>query len=167
MEAESLQSAVRGAYGVLRVPAQAGTSKITATASVLLQSHSMKQLKIVVEALLQQTVVCVVTPVRGRSQPAHWPALLQSQAARTSRAQQAEMMEASQWQSTKRRKGNHHAAPCLNQEPDSLAGETAAVDAEAPPQQCRARANPTPAAASIPVPVLACTGQIGERPSLL
>ena len=76
-------------------------------------------------------------------------------------------MEASQWQSTKRRKGSHHAAPCVNQQPESLAADTAVVEAEAPPQQCQAKSDPNPALASIPLPVLACNGQVGESPSLL
>ena len=99
--------------------------------------------------------------------PAHGHDLLQVQAAQASKAQQAEMMEASQRQSTKRRKGNHRAAPCLNQQADGLTTATAATEAEAPPQQCLAKANHIPAVASIPVPVLACTGQTGERLSLL
>ena len=110
----------------------------------------------------------MVGDARVRCQlPAHGHDLLQAQAAQASKAQQAEMMEASQWQSTKRRKGSHHAAPCLNQQADGLATEAAAVGAEPPPQQCRAKANHIPAVASIPVPVLACTGQTGERRPLL
>ena len=93
--------------------------------------------------------------------------MLQLQAVKAKKAPQAEMMEASQWQTTKRRKGDRHGGPSLNELPASLEAEAPIIREKALPPLCQARGEPALAVASTPVPMPHRTGQPGERHVLL
>lgn len=93
--------------------------------------------------------------------------MLEIQAVIAKKAPQAEMMEASQWQTTKRRKGDRHGGPCLNELPASLEAEAPLIRGEVPPPLCQARGEPALAAPSIPVPLPHSNGQPGKRHVLL